>query len=509
MKYNFISVSLSTLLILIMSGCAQVRTQTFHYTASSNVDGVQVYCGTSQNALTYCYTTPYDKRPYTSQMWSNRYFQGKKSGYKDSNIVKHPWIGNYQHAKVYFDMKEVNSNGYSMASAGRDAPVVGISPSDPSKIYHASNISLAKGIVERGEVNAKGMSEFTPLHNAAFTAPIKVLKYLLDNGAKLEALNSINQTPLFLAAKYAKPENTKYLIRRGANTNITDTTGSTILQSVEQSKKMWLTTLKDNPMATQQVQKYNEVLAILQNPPRTNKIQFATNDDINVEEKKAIAKVKVIDTILAYERFLAEYPNSKYAPTAKKLAQEKRAALKLNPQREKEILDKVMAYLEAKDIDGLLNYANDNEDVMEFVQNQPKIYLLFSGPKGLQVGKILQYKSRGLSENVLRSKIIANNKPYRNYSLDEIQIMMELGLTDTLLTAMLDVTTAYEKENRQYKAQQDMIKSQERISKQNQNTRAINVSQPSNTNANQNTIGDKVMDQAMEKGVEMLIKNLF
>lgn len=520
MKRNIFLISL-VVLLFSLNGCGGISPGTYHYTASSNISGVSVYCGTSQNNLRHCYTTPYDTKPSYSAMWSNKYFQGKKAGYKDSNIVQHPYIGGYQHAKVYFDMKESGSNEYSRATAGSSARIVGVTPSaSSSKIYNAHTMALAKEIVLNGEVNAKGMSGFTPLHNAAFTAPIEVIQYLIDNGANLEAMNIANQTPLYLAAKYAQPNNVKYLIRLGAKTSIVDISGKTMIQAAQETKYMWQTnsSLKNNSMAGQTIDKYNQVIAILQNPPQANKIIFSKNSDTNKEEKQAIMEVKERDTIKAYERFLAEYPNSKYAPTAKKRADEKRKSIRLDSKKEKEILDKVMVFLKRKDIDGLLNYANDNEDVMEFVHNQPKIYILFSGPKGLQIGKILQYKSRGLSDRVLASKIITNNQPYRNYSLDEMQTMMELGLSDKLLMTILDVTADYEKENRQYSAQKEMIKSQERLAKQKQQTQTVYVNE-ANNNSNQNnsgqnnstlnTVGNRVMDKAIEKGVESLIRNLF
>lgn len=520
MKKNILLISLIALLVLL-SGCqarpSYVAPKTFHYTATSNVSGVNVYCGTSQYNLKPCYTTPYDERVYSSQHWSHKFFQGKKAGYKDSNIVQHPYQTNFQHAKVYFQMKQTSSTGYSTATSGSSARIVGIAQSNPSKIYHAGNMSLARAIVQNGEVKYKGMSGFTALHNASFTAPMEVIKYLLDNGADMEAKNILNQTPVYMAAKYAKADILKFLIRNGANMSVRDTSGKSILQATQSAKKLWETTLRSNPLADKEIQKYNEIIAILQNPPRVNKIEFISSSNADKEEKLAITKVKEIDTIKAYEKFLAEYPKSKYASTAKERIVSKRKALQIDIHRQKEILDKIVLYLDKKDIDGLLNYANGNDDVMAFAQNQPKIYLLFSGPKGLQVGKILQYKSKGLSDSILTSKIIANNKPYRNYSLDEISTMLELGLTDKLLSAMLDVTTAYEKENRQYKAQQDLIRSQERISKQRRQTvvqrpQTVYINQePTNTSntARQSTVGDKVMDTVMEKGIEMLIKNLF
>jgi len=49
-----------------------------------------VYCGYDKNNLNLCYITPFKVKTRRPLGWSNKYFQGKREGYQDSIIIKHP-----------------------------------------------------------------------------------------------------------------------------------------------------------------------------------------------------------------------------------------------------------------------------------------------------------------------------------------------------------------------------------------------------------------------------------
>lgn len=221
------------------------------------------------------------------------------------------------------------------------------------------------------------------------------------------------------------------------------------------------------------------------------------------QEQNSYMIAKNTNTIKAFEKFLANYPASKYSQEIKQLIDTKRETIRNNPQKQKKIIDKALVFLNNKDIDGLLEYADTNEDVMEFTHNHPQIYLLFTGPKELQIGKLLQYKKQGLSDGILSSQIKSLNKPYKKYSLDEIKILMELGLTDSLLTTIIDITTKTSIQKPIKQANAQPVQQNQMIQVQTNSTQQ--APQPSQGSA----VQDAVMEKAGEVILDQLIKNLF
>ncbi len=100
-------------IVILFSGCGGPR---YTYKLSTNVLNTKVYCGYNKTNLNYCYTAPYYKRTNISQGWSNKYFQGRKDGYKNTPIVKHPPTTSYASVRFYMK-KETNFNDYKVTKS--------------------------------------------------------------------------------------------------------------------------------------------------------------------------------------------------------------------------------------------------------------------------------------------------------------------------------------------------------------------------------------------------------
>jgi ankyrin repeat protein len=360
-----------------------------------------------------------------------------------------------------------------------------------------ANIEAVKLLIDKDiKVDEADNTGYTPFLNAAFNGKTEIMKYLIERDVNIDAVTTNGETALILAAWNAKADTVRFLLDNGSDVSVQNKQGETADKKVDIGLTRWQSSTW--AQAKIYVQDFNKIKLMLKesSQPRYKAI------------KEEYAKAKEEDTIRGYETFIASYPNSKEAKKASKLAKEKLDKLNANPERKKEMLDKIIVFLKKKDVNGLLAFANANPDVVEFSRNQPEIYLLFTGPTELQVGKILQYKSKGISDAILASKIKSINKPYRKYSLDEIAVLTNLGLSETILIAMLDVTTEYEKESRQKEAQEYLLRSQEKIAKENK-TKTNTVYQNQNTNQNQNSVGNKVLETVAEKALEGLIRNLF
>ena len=77
------------------------------------------------------------------------------------------------------------------------------------------NLSAAQALVAKGSsVNKEG---WTPLHYAATGPEAPVVAFLLDRGARIDAVSPIKSTPLMMAAKYGSEASVDLLIARGAD----------------------------------------------------------------------------------------------------------------------------------------------------------------------------------------------------------------------------------------------------------------------------------------------------
>jgi len=76
------------------------------------------------------------------------------------------------------------------------------------------------------KIDARGSM---PIHLAALAGNVETVKWLLDNGAKIDARSGKNETPLQMAASKGNVDVIRYLRKQGANVNVKDNNGFTPL----------------------------------------------------------------------------------------------------------------------------------------------------------------------------------------------------------------------------------------------------------------------------------------
>lgn len=94
-------------------------------------------------------------------------------------------------------------------------------------------ISEIKNLLKEGvTVDTKSLDipYFTPLMIAADGGYTKIVQFLLDNGADVNALDNLNSQALFYAARKGHVEVVKLLLARGSNVKHVNKQGRTILQ---------------------------------------------------------------------------------------------------------------------------------------------------------------------------------------------------------------------------------------------------------------------------------------
>jgi tankyrase len=92
------------------------------------------------------------------------------------------------------------------------------------------DLTVVKKIVQEvGDVNIKGESGTTALHQAALYGQVECLEYLLEHAANVNSVDGFNSTPLHNAAFAGHLECLSLLLRSFADVNIVDRDGSTAL----------------------------------------------------------------------------------------------------------------------------------------------------------------------------------------------------------------------------------------------------------------------------------------
>ena len=96
-------------------------------------------------------------------------------------------------------------------------------------------LELADRMVKKGaDVNKTG---WTPLHYAATTGQLAVIRLLIENHAYIDAESPNGSTPLMLASMYGTPEAVKLLLDEGADPTLKNQHGLTAMQFAQRANR--------------------------------------------------------------------------------------------------------------------------------------------------------------------------------------------------------------------------------------------------------------------------------
>ena len=102
------------------------------------------------------------------------------------------------------------------------------------KAAYEGDLEKVKEIIDRdpNQINVQDATDFTPLHLASGKGHIEIVEFLLNHGADINAESLLGDTPLIIAAWYAKDgkyETIKTLLEHGAKVNNKNKRGRTAL----------------------------------------------------------------------------------------------------------------------------------------------------------------------------------------------------------------------------------------------------------------------------------------
>ncbi|KAI9009003.1 ankyrin repeat-containing domain protein, partial [Phycomyces nitens] len=92
-------------------------------------------------------------------------------------------------------------------------------------------------LVRQGaNTNAKDNSGWTPLHEAARSGHLTIVKLLLDHGGDINTLGHLANTPLHYASIHSHPNVVNHLIEAGADIDLTNDEGKTAYEACDSPK---------------------------------------------------------------------------------------------------------------------------------------------------------------------------------------------------------------------------------------------------------------------------------
>ena len=120
-----------------------------------------------------------------------------------------------------------------------------MAPLSPEEIiFHnaarAGQIEILKANLHKININSRDGSGFqqTALHKAVWDGHIQVVKFLVRNGAEIDAKNQNDATPLYIAAQEGQLDVVKFLIEKGANVDEKQKDGFTPLHVAAEKRRL-------------------------------------------------------------------------------------------------------------------------------------------------------------------------------------------------------------------------------------------------------------------------------
>jgi len=173
---------------------------------------------------------------------------------------------------------------------------------------------------------------------------------------------------------------------------------------------------------------------------------------------------------------------------------------KIQKQEQQIIVDK---YVANNDYQGLKDYTDKNPNAVYYIQDDT-MRLILTGPKDMKVGDIIKLVKNKRSELIITSLINRVKEPYKEFSLDEIDTLSKLGLSDGIISSMINVTTKLLENEDKRKQQEFLLNEQKKIAEQK-----TKVIYKTNTNQQTNNQSNPVQNQLINKGIGMLLDHLF
>ena len=362
-----------------------------------------------------------------------------------------------------------------------------------NNVVHAGvSLDTAKMFVQNGKVNNTDSSGNTALHYASTSSNhVKIMKYLIQNGANINHKGA-GSSPLKLAIATGNYDGVKLLIDNGAIYKQRDPDGTSVL--------FYAITIGDLKIIKYLISKG---LPINKEGSKKNLLTTIDNQISIHRQYKDKSSSSILRDI--YQKGLTNLQETRIFVEN---------SFDVNVIKEKKIQENniqttVESYVKKRDLKGLKNYTDKNPNAVYYIKDKAT-RLMLTGPKGMKVGDIKKLVKEKRSESIIISLIKRVKTPYKEFTLEEIDLLSDMKLSDTIISAMMDVTTKLLANAEQKKQQEFLLNEQQKMNTQATKEKIVYKNTSNQKVDNQgNPIVDKVQDEIIKQGVGMLLDNLF
>ena len=330
------------------------------------------------------------------------------------------------------------------------------------------NLTQVKNEIRKGiYIDKRGINNYTPLLQASAAGKLHIVKYLVENGADVRKTTRWGSSSLERASSNGHLDVVKYLLKQ-KNVDINQ-------QNIYKNTALHI--------ATHKVQ-YDVVKYLVEQGANRNIVNSSGYTPLGLAIRDKRTKIRNyfenIDKNRVYEQQQIADKN-----------------IILGHQK------KINSFVDKKDFEGLKKYIGLYPKTVLYIQDE-NTRLLFTGPVGMTIGDIKRHIEKKRSETIIISLIKRVRTPYKVFTLDEIDTLSSMGISDNIISTMMDVTTEILKKEDEKKEQQN--------TREIQKTKVIykekRVNSQRETKEN-NPVVDKVQDELIKQGTRMLFDKLF
>ena len=358
------------------------------------------------------------------------------------------------------------------------------------------------------DIKLRSQKGLTPLLVAISSGHFKIIKYYLKNKANLKAKTNDGLTALQLAMHSNSLQTLDFLLKKGAKLEQVTATGKTLLHLASESGSLKIvrflvkkgikvgTMDKNRLLAVDYAVKNSHAAVVAYLLEKQGKL----SDTYKFKLLKEAVKAKDLKTLLALHKGGVDLSTIEaktkssilhFAVTldgmedviglilkktdlithkdAKKLT-----ALDYATKTKQDSYVSIMKpfYLKVQiknfiakdDFLGLKNLKKQYPEIMELITNK-KYLLALGGPDDLMIGDLKLLTKKGRSEAIIISQIKRLTTGYKNYTSNEIGVLVSYGLSAPIIAAVIDKTDALAKDKQRAKETKAMKTIQEALLK--------------------------------------------
>jgi hypothetical protein len=137
----------------------------------------------------------------------------------------------------------------------------------------------------------------------------------------------------------------------------------------------------------------------------------------------------------------------------------------VSQENDKDLAERVNELVASGEKAELISFLNQHPDMVGYIKD-PNYRLLLTGPEKLRVGKIVKMLEKGFGKEIVIAKIKGADSPYKDFSMQELELLKELGLGNSVIAAMMEVTNRLKRDQEERARQEAYLAEQRNLMRQ-------------------------------------------